>query len=61
MTHLHHISLVTPPPIPLLFKAGFGGQFGAKAESMGGHAALRFANKSQGLKIKGKVIAEWEP
>mmetsp|Transcript_74434 Transcript_74434/g.145403 ORF Transcript_74434/g.145403 Transcript_74434/m.145403 type:complete len:89 (-) Transcript_74434:83-349(-) len=44
-----------------LAEAGFGGQFGARAQAMGGHAALRFSKKSQGLKIKGKVVAEWEP
>ena len=43
-----------------LAETGFGGQFGARASAMGGHAALRFSSKSQGLKVKGKVIAEWE-
>lgn len=42
-----------------LAEAGFGGQYGKRAEALGGHASLRFAKKSQGLKIKGKVVAEW--
>ena len=42
-----------------LAEAGFGGQFGGKAGSLGGHAEKRFANKSEGLKIKGKVVADW--
>jgi len=44
-----------------LAEHGFGGQFGGRAEALGGHAAVRFASKSKGLKIKGKVVAEWEP
>jgi kinesin family protein 5 len=42
-----------------LAEAGFGGQYGGAASSAGGHATLRFADQSQGLKMKGKVVAEW--
>merc|ERR1719198_361259 len=43
-----------------LAEAGFGGAFGGKASSLGGHSEKRFADKSEGLKIKGKVVADWE-
>ena len=40
-------------------ESGFGGQMGGKATALGGHANKRFATKSEGLKIKGKVVADW--
>eukprot|EP00619_Florenciella_sp_RCC1007_P013565 CAMPEP_0205923106 /NCGR_PEP_ID=MMETSP1325-20131115/15638_1 /ASSEMBLY_ACC=CAM_ASM_000708 /TAXON_ID=236786 /ORGANISM="Florenciella sp., Strain RCC1007" /LENGTH=220 /DNA_ID=CAMNT_0053291261 /DNA_START=32 /DNA_END=694 /DNA_ORIENTATION=+ len=42
-----------------LAESGFGGLMGGKATAMGGHANKRFASKSEGLKIKGKVVADW--
>lgn len=43
-----------------LAEAGFGNKFASSAvSSMGGHAQKRFADRSEGLKIKGKVVAEW--
>ena len=38
---------------------GFGGKFGNKANELGGNAEKRYAEKSDGLRIKGKVVADW--
>ena len=44
-----------------LAEHGFGGAYGGKATPLGGHAGMRFQEKSkEGLKIKGKVVAEWQ-
>ena len=44
-----------------LAEHGFGGVYGGRATALGGHAAMRFQEKSkEGLKIKGKVVAEWQ-
>uniref|UniRef100_A0A7S2WFN9 Kinesin motor domain-containing protein n=1 Tax=Rhizochromulina marina TaxID=1034831 RepID=A0A7S2WFN9_9STRA len=44
-----------------LAEAGFGNQFAASAvTALGGHAEKRFAAKSAGLRVKGKVVAEWK-
>ena len=43
-----------------LAEAGFGGQYGKKAQALAGNAQGRFAAvDTQGLKIKGKKVAEW--
>lgn len=39
---------------------GFGGYAGSKASELGGNAEKRYANKSEGLKIKGRVVADWQ-
>ena len=45
-----------------LAEAGFGGLYGARAGDLTGNAESRFEHKSKdGLKIKGKVVADWNP
>jgi hypothetical protein len=43
----------------VLAAAGFGGLYGGKADDLAGNAMSRFKGKSDGLKIKGKVVADW--
>ena len=46
----------------VLAQAGFGGLYGAQAEDLKGNAESRFEQKSkEGLKIKGKAVADWNP
>ena len=43
-----------------LAEAGFGGQYGGRAEAEAGNAKSRFGSDAGGgLKIKGKKVAEW--
>ena len=45
-----------------LAEFGFGGEFGGKADALGGHAAARFKDHAAdaGLAIKGKHVAKWQ-
>jgi len=44
-----------------LAEAGFGNHFASKSvTALGGHAEKRFAEQSSGLRVKGKVVAEWK-
>ncbi len=45
-----------------LAEAGFGGQFGNKANALGGNAKLRYENNSKdsGLVMNGKKVAQWQ-
>ena len=46
----------------LAHHTSFGGLYGAQAEDLKGNAESRFEQKSkEGLKIKGKAVADWNP
>ena len=57
---IRRAKLLGEDPELKLAESGFGGQMGGKATAMGGHANKRFATKSEGLKIKGKVRSDAE-
>ena len=45
-----------------LAEHGFGGQFGSKADALGGNAKMRYEDnsKDEGLVMKGKKVAQWQ-
>ena len=54
---------LTGEPVELkLAEAGFGGQFGNKADALGGNSQLRYKDneKDRGLIMNGKKVATWQ-